>query len=40
LKAGDGTVRSNVIGMIDLPDFPGDMDWGLRLACLDPAPGA
>ena len=40
LKAGDGTVRSNVIGIIDLPDFPGDLDWGLRLTCLGPSPGA
>ena len=27
----DGTVRSSVIGIVTLPDFPGDTDWGLRL---------
>jgi hypothetical protein len=26
-----GTLRSNSIGIIALPDFPGDTDWGLRL---------
>jgi hypothetical protein len=26
-----GTLRSSVIGIIMLPDFPGDTDWGLRL---------
>ena len=36
--AGAGGVRSDVIGIIDLPDFPGDADWGLRLTCLDSAP--
>jgi hypothetical protein len=40
LTAGDGTVRSNMIGIIDLPDFPGDLDWGLRLTYLGPAPSA
>lgn len=29
--AGGGTLRSSVIGIIPLPDFPGDIDWGLRL---------
>lgn len=29
--AGTGIVRSNRIGIIELPDFPGDTDWGLRL---------
>ena len=29
--AGNGTLRSSVIGIITLPDFPGDTDWGLRL---------
>ena len=29
--AGDGTVTSNQIGIIMLPAFPGDADWGLRL---------
>ncbi|HXN22573.1 MAG TPA: DUF4038 domain-containing protein [Candidatus Dormibacteraeota bacterium] len=27
----DGTVRASAIGIIILPDFPGDNDWGLRL---------
>ncbi len=26
-----GSLRSSVIGIITLPDFPGDNDWGLRL---------
>jgi hypothetical protein len=29
--AGNGTLRSSQIGIIVLPDFPGDTDWGLRL---------
>jgi hypothetical protein len=29
-----------VIGIIDLPDFPGDLDWGLRLTLRAAAPGA
>jgi hypothetical protein len=29
--AGSGTVRSSVIGIIMLPEFPGDIDWGLKL---------
>jgi hypothetical protein len=36
--AGNGTVRSSVIGIIMLPDFPGDIDWGLRLTYSGPAP--
>ena len=28
---GKGTVTSSKIGIIYLPDFPGDTDWGLRL---------
>jgi hypothetical protein len=28
---GGGTLRSSAIGIIVLPDFPGDTDWGLRL---------
>jgi hypothetical protein len=36
--AGDGTVQSNVIGEIQLPDFPSDLDWGLSLVCQGPAP--
>ena len=35
---GAGTLRSSVIGIIMLPDFPGDTDWGLRLAFAYPAP--
>ena len=27
----DGTLRSNQIGIITLPEFPSDADWGLRL---------
>jgi hypothetical protein len=30
-KVGDGTIRSSVIGILTLPDFPSDADWGLRL---------
>lgn len=29
--AGSGTVQSTSTGIIELPDFPGDLDWGLRL---------
>jgi len=39
LNADSGVARSNEIGIIELPDFPGDADWGLRLVCED-APGA
>jgi len=28
---GSGAVHSDQIGIIELPDFPGDTDWGLRL---------
>ncbi len=31
LDVNDGTVRSNEIGTIQLPDFPSETDWGLRL---------
>ncbi len=31
LNVGTGVVRSDEIGVIELPDFPGDTDWGLRL---------
>jgi len=34
---GPGTLRSSVIGIISLPDFPDDTDWGLRLT-LSPGP--
>jgi hypothetical protein len=30
-NAGDGTLKSSVIGIVNLPDFPNDADWGLRL---------
>jgi hypothetical protein len=30
-NAGSAAVRSNQIGIIELPDLPGDTDWGLRL---------
>jgi hypothetical protein len=30
-NAGDGTLKSSAIGIVTLPDFPGNADWGLRL---------
>jgi hypothetical protein len=36
--ADNGTVRSSVIGIITLPDFAGDIDWGPRLTYTGPAP--
>lgn len=36
--AGTGTVNSNQIGIIMLPEFPKDIDWGLRLTYTGPAP--
>jgi Protein of unknown function (DUF4038)/Domain of unknown function (DUF5060) len=36
--AGDGTLRANQIGEIQLPDFPSDLDWGLSLVYQGPAP--
>ncbi|HUB32631.1 MAG TPA: DUF5060 domain-containing protein [Bryobacteraceae bacterium] len=36
--AGTGTLRSSVIGIITLPEFPSDIDWGLRLTYSGPAP--
>jgi len=35
--AGDGTLHSNAIGIVDLPDFPGDTDLGLRLTRVEPS---
>jgi hypothetical protein len=35
---GDGTLRSDTIGEIRLPDFPSDLDWGLKLEYAGPAP--
>ena len=29
--AGSGTAQSSSVGVIELPEFPGDNDWGLRL---------
>ena len=37
LDAGDGWLQSNMIGVINLPEFPGDTDWGLRLVYAGPA---
>jgi Protein of unknown function (DUF4038)/Domain of unknown function (DUF5060) len=31
LPIGEGNLRSNQIGIVTLPDFPADTDWGLRL---------
>ena len=28
---GNGTLRSSIIGIVTLPEFPADADWGLRL---------
>ena len=33
LDAGGGRLRASKIGVILLPDFPGDQDWGLSLVC-------
>jgi len=30
-SVGNGTLRSNAVGILVLPDFPDDSDWGLRL---------
>ena len=30
-NVGNGRLTSNKIGIIKLPDFPGDIDWGLKL---------
>ena len=30
-NAGSGILHSSEVGIIQLPDFPGDTDWGLRL---------
>jgi hypothetical protein len=37
-KVGNGTLRSDEIGIIQLPEFPSDDDWGLRLVYRGPAP--
>ena len=36
--AADGWMTSNPIGVIALPPFPGDADWGLRLVYAGSAP--
>jgi hypothetical protein len=38
LDVGNGSVRSSIIGIVRLPDFPADLDWGLRLTYAGPAP--
>jgi len=40
VDAGNGVARSNEIGVIELPDFPGDTDWGLRLMHENAPPSA
>jgi hypothetical protein len=35
---GEGQVKSNNIGEIQLPEFPSDNDWGLSLTYVGPAP--
>ena len=35
---GDGKLTSSVIGVIQLPDLPSVIDWGLRLTYAGPAP--
>ena len=37
-NVGTGLLRSNMIGIIALPDVPADADWGLRLTGADPVP--
>jgi hypothetical protein len=37
-NAGSGAVPSNSTGVIQLPEFPGEADWGLRLVWVGPAP--
>ncbi|MGA9291589.1 MAG: DUF5060 domain-containing protein [Ignavibacteriaceae bacterium] len=37
--AGSGTVTADKIGIIQLPDFPDEKDWGLRLVYLRRLPG-
>jgi hypothetical protein len=36
LDAGNGWLRSDPNGVIQLPAFPGDLDWGLRLVYAGP----
>jgi len=37
-NAGNGMVTSSSIGIIELPDFPESLDWGLKLEYSGPAP--
>jgi hypothetical protein len=39
LDAGDGKLTANKIGIIRLPDFPDDNDWGLQLIYEGPVDG-
>jgi len=39
LDAGDGQLRANKIGIIRLPDFPDENDWGLQLIFEGPIAG-
>jgi hypothetical protein len=39
LDAGAGKLAANKIGIVVLPDFPGDADWGLRLIYDGPLSG-
>jgi hypothetical protein len=38
LDVGDGTLTANNTGEINLPNLPGEMDWGLSLVYRGPAP--
>jgi hypothetical protein len=38
LDVGNGFVMTNVLGVVVLPDFPADLDWGLRLVYAGAAP--
>jgi hypothetical protein len=37
-EAGSGTVESTSTGIIELPEFPDNLDWGLRLEYTGPVP--
>lgn len=37
-NVGDGTVRANNTGEIQLPEFSSDADWGLKLVHSSPIP--
>jgi hypothetical protein len=37
---GKGSLRSSEIGIIMLPQFPSEIDWGLRLTYTGPTPAA